>query len=53
VANTTLLSGAQQLLRQSDSFYRSQGHLVLAALGILLLWPLVAWRINSEKQAPT
>jgi hypothetical protein len=53
VANTTLLSGAQQLLRQSDSFYRSQGHLVLAALGILLLWPLVAWRSNSEKQAPT
>jgi membrane protease YdiL (CAAX protease family) len=53
VAGVSLLGAAVELVSQSNGFYRSQGHLVLAALGILLLWPLVAWRINSEKQAPT
>jgi membrane protease YdiL (CAAX protease family) len=53
VAGTALLGGVGELITQPDGFYRSQGYLVLAALVILLLWPLVAWRINSEKQAPS
>jgi membrane protease YdiL (CAAX protease family) len=53
VASVSLLGAAVELVTQSSGFYRSQGHLVLAVLVILLLWPLVAWRINSEKQAPT
>jgi len=52
VASVALLGGAVELVSQSDGFYRSQGHLVLAALVLLLLWPLVAWRINSGKHAP-
>ena len=53
VASVALLGGAVELVSQSDVFFRSQGHLVLAALVLLLLWPLVAWRINSGKHAPT
>jgi len=52
VASVALLGGAVELVSQSDGFYRAQGHLVLAALVLLLLWPLVAWRINSGKHAP-
>jgi membrane protease YdiL (CAAX protease family) len=53
VASVPLLGAAVELVTQSSGFYRSQGYMVLAALVILLLWPLVAWRINTEKQAPT
>ena len=53
VADTTLMSGAQQLLRQSDSFYRSQGYMVLAALAILVLWPMVEWRTGSQQGSVT
>jgi membrane protease YdiL (CAAX protease family) len=53
VADTTLMSGAHQLLRQSDGFYRSQGHLVLAALAILVLGPMVAWRTGSSQNSVT
>ena len=53
VASVSLLGAAVELVTQSNGFYRSQGQLVLAAMVILLLWPLVAWRINSGKQAPT
>src|SRR6266852_1594373 len=53
LVSVALLGGAVELASQTDGFYRSQGYLVLAALVLLLLWPLVAWRINSGKQAPT
>ena len=36
-------------LSQSDGFYRFQGYLVLAALALLLAWPLVAWRMGSRQ----
>jgi membrane protease YdiL (CAAX protease family) len=45
VAAISLLGGAVELLGQADGFYRSQGYVVLAALVILLGWPLVAWRM--------
>ncbi len=53
LVGVALLGGAVELASQTDGFYRSQGYLILAALALLLLWPLVAWRINSGKQAPT
>ena len=54
IAVSALLGGAVELLSQPDSFYRSQGYWVVAALVLLLAWPLVAWRIGSpEPQAAT
>lgn len=49
VASVALLGGATELVSQSNGFYRSQGHLVLAALVLLLVWPLVAWRMSFRK----
>ena len=49
VATLSLLGAAVEFLPQANSFYRSQGYLVLGALVILLGWPLVAWRTGSEK----
>jgi len=49
---TGLLGAGLELLGQPDAFYRSQGHIVLTALVVLLLWPLVLWRLKpAEKQA--
>ena len=44
VTSTMLLGGATQMLQQPDSFYRIQGYWIVAALVLLLGWPLVAWR---------
>ena len=44
VAGTSLLGGAAELLAQPDSFYRTNGYAVLAALVLLFAWPLMAWR---------
>jgi hypothetical protein len=52
VVGVALVSGTVELVSQSDGLYRSQGHLVLAALVLLLAWPLVAWRLNSGKNVP-
>jgi len=52
VAGTALVGGAVELISQSDGFYRSQGHMVLAALVILLAWPLVAWRLGTRQSVP-
>jgi membrane protease YdiL (CAAX protease family) len=46
-----MLGGAVELTSQPDGFYRSQGYLVLAALVILLAWPLVAWRMGAKHNA--
>lgn len=53
VASTNLLGGALQLSRQTDGFYRFQAYLVLAALALLLAWPLVAWRTGSRQGVTT
>jgi len=48
-----LLGGAVEMVSQSNGFYRSQGHLVLAALVLLLAWPLVAWRMGFRRGVAT
>jgi len=53
VATVAMLGGAMELVSQSDVFYRSQGRLTLAALALLLAWPLVAWRMKSQRRATT
>jgi membrane protease YdiL (CAAX protease family) len=48
IACTGLLGGAVELLSQPDRFYQMQGYIVVAALGLLLLWPLVTWRLKPD-----
>jgi membrane protease YdiL (CAAX protease family) len=40
----SLASGAAELLGEPDRFYRLNGYAVVAALVLLLAWPLVSWR---------
>jgi len=49
IASGALLSGAVELLSQPDGFYRAQGYWTVAALVLLLAWPLVAWRMGSPQ----
>jgi hypothetical protein len=42
-----LVSNAGDLLGQADRFYRWNGYAVVAALVLLLAWPLVAWRSST------
>jgi hypothetical protein len=44
LAAMALTSEAAELLSQPDGFYRLNGCAVIAALVILLAWPLIAWR---------
>ena len=43
VASTASPAGAVEMFSQADGFYRSQGYFIVAALVLLLGWPLVAW----------
>jgi hypothetical protein len=45
----SLASGAAELLGQPDRFYRLNGYAVIAAVVLLLAWPLVNWRRASGK----
>jgi hypothetical protein len=49
VTSVAILGSAVELVTQSNAFYRSEGHLVLAALALLLAWPLVSWRMGSGR----
>ena len=51
VAGLFLLSGAGEMLRHPDYFYRANGYGVLAALVVLFGWPLVAWRRGHTGKA--
>jgi hypothetical protein len=51
VAGTSLFGGAAELLAQPDSFYRTNGYVVLLLLVLLFAWPLAAWRLRGA--APT
>ena len=44
VGITSLASGAAELLGQPDRVYRLNGYAVIAALVVLLAWPLMNWR---------
>jgi membrane protease YdiL (CAAX protease family) len=46
-----LSSVAVQLVCQPAEFYRWNGYAVIAALVILLAWPLTAWRSAGESEA--
>jgi membrane protease YdiL (CAAX protease family) len=43
LAIPALLSGCAEMLAQPDEFYHVQGIECVAALGMLLIWPLAAW----------
>jgi len=47
-----MAGGAIELLAQPDTFYRTQGYIVVTALGLLLAWPLVAWRMRPGEELP-
>lgn len=49
---TGLLSGAIELLSQPNRFYQLQGYIVTAALALLLLWPLITWRLKPTLETP-
>jgi membrane protease YdiL (CAAX protease family) len=51
VAGTSLFGGAAELLSQPDSFYRTNGYIVLSALILLFAWPFVAWRTGGPANA--
>jgi hypothetical protein len=53
IASVDLATGALELLSQPDSFYHTQGYLVVATLALLLGLPLMAWRLSpGEKLSP-
>src|SRR6266478_5791829 len=51
LAGIALLSGAGEMLRHPDYFYRANGYGVLAGLVILYAWPLVAWQRGGAEKA--
>jgi len=48
VACLSLLGAAGQLLGQPDAFYRTNGYAVVLMIGLLLAWPLAAWRMRAS-----
>jgi membrane protease YdiL (CAAX protease family) len=52
IASTGLFSGALELLSQPNRFYQLQGYIVSAAVTLLLLWPLITWRVKPTIEAP-
>jgi len=51
VAGTSLLGGMSELLTQPEPFYRTNGYALLAALVLLFVWPLAAWRMGDSARA--
>jgi membrane protease YdiL (CAAX protease family) len=47
-----LLLGGLELISQPNGFYRQQGLVCFAALGILLLWPAVNWLTAKGSASP-
>ena len=46
--STALVGAAGELLKQPERFYRLNGYALLGALGMLLVWPLVVWRLRPS-----
>ena len=53
IACSGLLAGALELLSQPNAFYHQQGYFVTIVLGVLLLWPLITWRISPNGEPGT
>jgi membrane protease YdiL (CAAX protease family) len=51
VACTALLGTASELVTQPDTFYRTNGYGLLAAVLLLLAWPLFTWRLRRQDAA--
>ncbi|HWY45474.1 MAG TPA: CPBP family intramembrane glutamic endopeptidase [Candidatus Sulfotelmatobacter sp.] len=49
IAASSLLGSALVLLKQPNAFYRGNAYVILAALGILFLWPLLKWQLNAKR----
>jgi membrane protease YdiL (CAAX protease family) len=47
VACSLLLGGAAELVTQPNLFYRTNGYAILLAIALLLVWPLILWRISA------
>jgi hypothetical protein len=41
------LGGAAELVTQPNLFYRTNGYAILLAIALLLVWPLILWRISA------
>jgi len=52
IAIMTMVVGMADLLSQPDAFYRANGYALVAALAMLLAWPLVAWLRAPAPAAP-
>ena len=50
-AGTELLVGAVELVGQPDAFYRAQAYLLFGMVVLLLVWPLIAWRLQLHRDA--
>jgi membrane protease YdiL (CAAX protease family) len=48
VVCTSLLAAASELVTQPNSFYRANGYGILAAVVLLLAWPLAAWGLGRQ-----
>ncbi|HKN76751.1 MAG TPA: CPBP family intramembrane glutamic endopeptidase [Candidatus Acidoferrum sp.] len=51
VALLTLLGAAAPLLAQPDAFYRTNGYAVIGMVLVLLVWPLIIWRVRASSTA--
>jgi hypothetical protein len=51
LASLVLLSGANELLRHPDHFYRTNGYGALIALAALYSWPFFAWSRGTSTAA--
>jgi membrane protease YdiL (CAAX protease family) len=49
VACTSLWGGVSELITQPSAFYRDNGYVILLAILLLLAWPLVSWRLRTQK----
>jgi membrane protease YdiL (CAAX protease family) len=48
-ACTSLLAAAAELVTQPDVFYRTNGYGILLAIVLLLVWPLLTWRLGGQR----
>jgi hypothetical protein len=51
LAVVTLIEQGADLLSQPERFYKRNGYAVIAAMVILLIWPLLAWRTASASSS--